>query len=319
MFGLVQLAMRSRGSAVMVTSGVAGLAYAMLLSGSGAAVLLAFPVAALMYASAALVGLATLRNGPVEGGFMLLGVSVVVALGLALGAGAAMAVVGLILSAWLPTLMAALWLARTKSQGQALAFVFGLTVVAQVLLFAIVGDPAAQMEPWFREQWDAMRDAMRQSLSGRQQTLDVDPREVARSVAQMMMSSWALGVVLSLLLARWWHARLDNPGGFGTEFRELRLPRWLALAGIALLAGTSLVDGAMKTFLGGLSQVALLMFLFQGLAVAHGMVHQRGASRSWLIGMYILLFILMPMSLMVIALTGFIDHWLDYRRRAAST
>ena len=49
---------------------------------------------------------------------------------------------------------------------------------------------------------------------------------------------------------------------------------------------------------------------------SHGIVAIRAAHRGWLAAMYILLFVLMPMSLFAIALTGFFDHWLDYRKRA---
>jgi hypothetical protein len=72
----------------------------------------------------------------------------------------------------------------------------------------------------------------------------------------------------------------------------------------------------MRTLTGALSQVGLLLFMVQGVAVVHGIVAIRAAHRGWLAAMYLLLFILMPMSLFAIALTGFFDHWLDYRKRA---
>ena len=319
MYALAQLAMRSRSRAIAVTGGMAGCAYALLLSGSAATVVLAIPVALLLYASAALVGLTALCNGLREAALVMAGASVVVGLGLLAAHGSAMAVVGLVLSAWLPTLLAAWWLGRSSSQGDTLAAVFVMAAVLLLLVFAFTGDPAAQMEPWFEAQWQQLQDAMRKSFpEGSHSALQADAGDLARSVAQMMVSSWVMGVVLSLLLARWWQSRLENPGGFGREFRELRLPKWLALCVLALTVLASFSDGSIKTFTGALAQVGMLVFLLQGIAVAHGMVATRDAHRGWLIGMYVILFVLTPMSLLVMALTGFFDTWLDYRRRAQS-
>ena len=60
----------------------------------------------------------------------------------------------------------------------------------------------------------------------------------------------------------------------------------------------------------------MLLFMVQGVAVAHGVVAIRSAHVGWLVAMYLMLLVLMPMSLYAIALTGFFDHWMDYRKRA---
>jgi hypothetical protein len=313
----MQLAMRSRARAVLVASGMAGLAYALLLISPTATVVLALPVAFLLYSSAALIGLTALRNDVNEALIVLAGAAALVAVGLLIAHGSAVAVVGLVVSAWLPTLAAAWWLGRRSSQGDAFAGIFVMACVLQIGVFMFWGDPAAQMEPWFRAQWDQLQAAMQQSFpQGSPAATKADIPEIARSVAQMMVSSWAIGVALSLLLARWWQSRMDNPGGFGREFRELRLPRWLAIVVLLLTVIASLVDGGLKTFTGALAQVGMLVFLLQGVAVAHGLVALRDAHRGWLIGMYVVMFVLTPMSLLIIALTGFFDTWLDYRRRA---
>ena len=65
MYALAQVAMRSRWHAAIMAGGLAGIGYAMF-TGMQAAVHLSLPVALLLYASGAIVGLANLRNGPVE-------------------------------------------------------------------------------------------------------------------------------------------------------------------------------------------------------------------------------------------------------------
>ena len=44
------------------------------------------------------------------------------------------------------------------------------------------------------------------------------------------------GLMLTLVLARWWHAVLDNPGGFGREFRALRVGRTPLVVSAAVAA-----------------------------------------------------------------------------------
>ena len=38
-----------------------------------------------------------------------------------------------------------------------------------------------------------------------------------------------------LLIGRWWHAILDNPGGFAREFQGLRLDRRISIVTVALV------------------------------------------------------------------------------------
>jgi len=57
------------------------------------------------------------------------------------------------------------------------------------------------------------------------------------------------------------------------------------------------------------------LFFFQGVALAHALVHAFSANRAWLIGFYALLFLIMPHSEILVASLGFVDTWADLRRR----
>ena len=44
----------------------------------------------------------------------------------------------------------------------------------------------------------------------------------------------AVSTILCLFVSRWWQAMLYNPGGFGEEFRQLRLD--VRAAGLSIIA-----------------------------------------------------------------------------------
>lgn len=128
----------------------------------------------------------------------------------------------------------------------------------------------------------------------------------------MLAASAVTGAVVSVLLARWWQAGLYHPGAFGREFRGLRLGR-VAAGILAILCAAALaLPGAL---LDGLAFVALAVYLFQGLSVAHGVVAARGMGAAWLAGLYILGLLALPQMVLALALLGVADAWMDFRTR----
>ena len=99
------------------------------------------------------------------------------------------------------------------------------------------------------------------------------------------------------------------------------MPRWVALGFCAAVVVGAMTSGVLGALAGGVIAVALVLFNFQGIAVAHGLVAIRKAPRSWLVAFYAFyLFglLVVPFSPILLALTGFADTWFDYRRRAAA-
>jgi uncharacterized protein YybS (DUF2232 family) len=318
MFALARLAMRSRGHAAVAAGALAGVAFAIFASAQ--LLLLVFiPVALLLYASGALVGLATLRNGHHEGLMVASGAAVMLAAGIVLTGGRWLHMLEALLSVWLPALVSCAVLAKTAAQGRALEALAILAGLGWTLAFALNGDLAVTLEPWVRDAWEQLEAAMRQSGSGADVRMaPVVPLELARVFVQLLMSWWVLGAVLTLMLARSWHSRMDRPGAFGDEFRALRLPRSLAWAlPLALIVGTVASDG-LKTYAGGLAQLGLLLFAVQGVALAHALVKMRNGHSAWLTAVYIVPFVI-PMAILAIAFVGYLDHWFDYRKRAMKT
>ena len=95
-------------------------------------------------------------------------------------------------------------------------------------------------------------------------------------------ATWFMGTVASLCLARYWAALIDRPGAFGEEFRGLRFGRWLLLLLPVLLVVGVLFGGTKPNLLAQLYLVGMVVFLIQGISVAHALVKEFGASSAWL-------------------------------------
>ncbi len=120
--------------------------------------------------------------------------------------------------------------------------------------------------------------------------------------------------VLSLIVGRYWQALLYNPGGFGREFRAIRIPLGLAMLLLALmLLGPNL--GAQMAMLTPLCSVPLV---FAGLALIHGLVAQRRLAGFWLVGLYVTLLLFMQLIYPLLVVLAIVDSLIDFRGRHVS-
>jgi hypothetical protein len=142
--------------------------------------------------------------------------------------------------------------------------------------------------------------------------------EAMAGMSMLMLSlpaATVIGAMLILWLARWMHASLDNPGGFGKEFRALRMDRRVAYAGVALALLAILAGNFAGGLFRGLLVLVIIMYTIQGIALVHAVVHKRGASIAWLAAVYAGIVIIPPAAILGLALSGFSDSWFDFRRR----
>ena len=261
--------------------------------------------------SAAVVGLVTLRNGARDG-LMLMGLAALASAlisGLALGS--PWVALGIIVVLWLPVWGLGCILRTTRSLGLTvqLAALGGLVVVLVVRL--LVGDPAVY--------WEKLLEPLRVTL--------VTEGLVAADVSQTLLAQWArwmtgaiaaalvIQYLLSLFIARWWQARLFNPGGFGAEFRGLAVSRAVGIL-LVVLIGAAVATGGQALAL-DLIPVPIVLLALQGLAVAHRLREILGAQRGWLVTLYLLLILFLPQMGLLLSSVGLVDLWVDLRSRAA--
>lgn len=125
----------------------------------------------------------------------------------------------------------------------------------------------------------------------------------------LMASVLQLLCILSVVLARYWQAALYNPGGFGQEFRALRLPAVIMFPLVfGMLFAPSL--GIQAAVLTPLCSVPLM---FAGLAVVHGLVAKYRSGNFWLIGLYIGIVLFTQLIYPLLLVLAIVDSVFDFR------
>ena len=256
--------------------------------------------------SGPVVGLITLRKGPVAG--LQIGLGALLALQLLTWLAGLPGQPGLMvaLAVWLPVWAGATVLRLTGRQGLLLLALVVLAALSVVAVYLLVGDAAAFWRQWL----DGMLDKALPPARVADYKAAIGP--VSPLFTALLAAAWVLNSFGAVLLARWWQARLFNPGAFQAEFHALRLPGPV-LPVSALVFILMFVPGLLAMFL-DITVLLLLMYLIQGLAVAHrGVKRRRLRSPVWLAGLYGLL-ILVPHTALFLAGLGMLDTWRCWRR-----
>ena len=214
---------------------------------------------------------------------------------------------------WLPILFFASVLAITNSWSRTLQLILLIAVVG-VLLFHFLYPNASVF--WLQI-LEPLKPLLKQSYQFSDANIDID--ESIKIASQWMTgifaAAYALLTIVSLMIARNWQAMLFNSGGFGEEFRQIRIGKQ---ATVVLLLGIALAVFTNNQMITELIMVALAIFMFQGLSLAHGIVKLRGMKAGWLIVLYVLMFVLLIQMIILLATFGVIDNYVDFRQKQAN-
>lgn len=145
-----------------------------------------------------------------------------------------------------------------------------------------------------------------------QQSSQIEPVAASRPLvlgASALML--ALSTVVCLFVARWWQAMLYNPGGFGDEFRQLRLDMRVA----GLLIGVFVLVLYLPTEYRFWAELMLVPLLLAGLSLMHYAVNVAALGSSWLVFMYIGLVVSGPVIGGLLVGLGLADSLLNLRLR----
>jgi hypothetical protein len=265
----------------------------------------------LNYLAAAVLGLVTLHVGLMPGLQVLVIATVVTVLFYQLvGVQAAIGLV-MALMLWLPCWMTSAVLRQSRDLGQALraATLFGVALL--LVVFLMFGDPA----PWWQQQLDLIASTLEEQDMSLPWLADPELlAEVSALLTGVVLASLVIGVIASLLLARWWQSILVHPGGFRDEFYGLRLGYVAGLATLAVMLMARLTQGTFSSFSAQLAMILLVPYLLVGLAVIHSLLKQNRRGTGWLIAVYVLLAVV-PQATLLLAAGGLVDTWVDFRRR----
>lgn len=283
---------------------------------AAALALLSLAFSPISIVSSASVALVTLRRGAKEGLYVLLCACLAAAvLSVILKIGYEFALLyGLVL--WLPIWGISVVLREGRQLGVAIEIAVLLGVVA-VLVFYLYQPHPAQI-------WTAFwAEIMRPALEGHVGDMSVEQvKQVIHNAARFTTGAAAAGAVFGLLLglflARWWQAALYNPGGFRTEFLELRAHVKLTLATVVVFGIAMLSSGVLREICWNLLWVLCVLYLLVGIAVLHASFAAMKGGRFMVPFLYLTL-VLVPHMVLLVAIWGLLDNWLNLRPKISNS
>lgn len=265
----------------------------------------------LNYLAAAVVALVTLHVGMIPGLQVLLISTTVTVLFYQLGGVHALIGLVMVLLLWLPCWMAAAVLQQTRNLGQALRATTLFGVCLLLVVYAVYGDPG----PWWLQQLQLVETTLEEAGVSFPGLAEPELRQdVSVLLTGVVLASLVVGVIASLLLARWWQSILVHPGGFRDEFYDLRLGYAAGLVTLAVMVMARLTQGIFSEFSAQLAMILLVPYLLVGLAVIHSLLKKNSRGTGWLVAIYVLLAVL-PQAMLLLAAGGLMDTWIDFRRR----
>lgn len=220
-----------------------------------------------------------------------------------------------------PALLIAEGLARGRGLLRGCAWAFGLLVGVVGLLLLVAAPRLAEivLEPFAQMSTPAFLDELRRGgLPAERADVFAEQARAWHAVLSVVYPGAyvvlaALIVLANAALLRTYLARRDRGLLEGGEFEEIRWP--LALVGAFLLAGFGVMLPATRPLAYNVLVVAAFFFAVQGLAVVSYYVH-RLAGPPLLRMALMLLVLLNPWAPQVLAFTGLIDIFLDFRKWA---
>ena len=137
----------------------------------------------------------------------------------------------------------------------------------------------------------------------------VDSAEFVR----VFLISQLVSLVVALLLGLWWYSLIREGVDFGAEFRALKLGR---VAGIVLMLLVLAGQLTSVSLIQDLAPLAVIGFLFQGLAVLHARSYSDKWPRAALVVVYLALISPWTVAaLMAISAVGLLDNFFELRAR----
>ena len=281
MRGLAEFIMRGRWQAL----GVAVLGSGSLLFG---------------WVSAAAIALVTLRNGSASGGWLTLWaiLPAIIIAAISGDTGSVLLLLGTFSLAVILRESVSLSLAVMASVPLALLGGAALTLFNGVFLQELVATFNQALAQF--EQELAQGEAAEMVFNG----------VSVPQVAALLATGNAVIALLSLILGRYWQASLYNPGGFGEEFRALRLP----VGAVLVMASAALILWWMGADWRVWSAVVVLPLTIVGFSLLHAFAKRAGKGVTWLALMYALWIVLDPVKWLWVGCVV-IDTFADVRGR----
>ena len=259
--------------------------------------------------SSATVSLVTLRRGATEGLLVLLCSSIAAGVLGVLLLGNYLFSLGYSLVLWVPVWLISIVLREGRQLSRALEFAVLIGVLAIIGFYLYYGEPA--------EMWNNILTRMTAPMLN---SPDVPVEQVRQSIAVfshymtgVIAAGSVSGLLLGLLLARWWQSVLFNPGGFRKEFLALNTQPVYAAASVCVVIAALIASGMLSEMSWNITVLLFVLYVFIGTAVVHVLLSSMKAKRFLLPLFYIVIFMI-PHALLPVAFVGLSDAWLNLRK-----
>ena len=251
--------------------------------------------------SSAVIALASLCKGAKEGTLLFLWLSLALVLAQRAGAENSLltavsisslgimvftASVHRVLAAWQWTLLASVLVAVICAQG------FGLFMGSSVT--ALVAKAQEMLNAVTSEEQTRSSVSLTESM-----------------VLGLIATIFAVGWVMSLMLARWWQAGIKNPGGFQKEFHSFAIDANIAVMLILVLIGGQFFSKNTQIW----ADLAALPLFIAGIALVHYMVKLFNQGKQWLAFLYAGIIILGKPVTLILVVLGLTDSLIDLRSK----
>lgn len=199
------------------------------------------------------------------------------------------------------TYLAALFLGRGTGWATCL-----MGMVALATLFALsLGALAPAAVDSAVQSWNQLSDEMASSADADKITYG------ATFVLGLLAYGMGVPAAVGLIIGRWWHSLVANPGGFGAEFQALKLHPVQAV--VCMVASMYCLFQGLEYALW--STLFAFPLVLQGVAMMHRLVAIKRLGIQWLFVFYAVLVLLEPAT-HLLAVLAFLDTWLNFRERA---
>jgi len=300
MRGLAQIIMKGRVQAIMSVTVLA---------------ILSLLLAPLSLLSGSAAGLVTLRQGPREGMLVIIASSVASSILSYLLFADVMPAMVFILALWLPVWLLASLLRYSRSLGLVVQATLAISLLVIGYFYLFIGNVSAFWEGVLKEPLQMFVDSGQLEASG--QDFDKILTVLSNWMTAIMATGFLLQMVVVIFIARWWQALLYNPGGFGEEFRQMSYHQGMTFIAAPVLLWVLL--GEPPEWLIAAGMLLLVTYFLLGLAVTHALLKRINANVVWITGIYVLLLIAMPYVMTALAMTGFTDSWMNFRKNIPSS
>lgn len=259
--------------------------------------------------SSATVALVTLRRGWYEGLLVLLSACVAAAILGIIVLGNYQFAFGYALILWLPVWLLSIVLREGRHLSLAIEISSVLGALAIIGFYLLAQDPAVYWQAILNIMIEPMMQASDAPIEQVKQTIAM----LAKYMTGILATGSVTGLLLGLLLARWWQANLYNPGGFSVEYLALRMPSRFTITTVCVFIVAVVAGGVISEIAWNIGIILFMLYAFIGTAIAHALISATKAKRFLLPIFYMLIFVV-PHLVVPVAIIGLSDTWLNLRK-----